>query len=238
MCGSLTSVVPAKRTRRCIRTSSLASTVHRRSFSEATMVLESTCGVSDASLLSCSLGIPSSLVRMSRNNSRVSWKFSVHLLGISSKRPPGESFSSIRHSSLASQYQAKAGGDVLAVRLLAVPSSVMMKPSWTSSLNVFVGILRSVCDQIRPCPIPSLPTSPSEKQDLSVLAQGMQLQWLRQSRPRHRSLLSSGYTQQTRPSRRFHCKQRQRLLARVPCRTLQTQLRIMHSQQPLISTTS
>ena len=174
---------------------------------------------------------------MSRSNSRVSWKSSDHLLEISSRRPPEENSSSILHSSLASQYQAKAGGGDLAVRLLVVPSSAMTRLSWTSSLNVFVGILRSVCGQIRLYPTPSLPMSHSGKLDLSAHVRELQPQLCRRLRPRHRNPPSSGYTQQIRQSRQCHYKQRRRLLARVPYQIPQIQLRVMQSQRPLMSTT-
>jgi hypothetical protein len=238
MCGSSTSEVHAKRMRRCIRTSSLVSTVHRKSFSEVTMVSESTCGVSDASLQSCLLGILFSLVRMSRSNSRVSWRFSAHLRGILLKRPREGSSFSTHHSSLALLYQAKAGGDDPAVRLLAVPSSAMTRPSWTSCLNVFVGILRSVCGQTRPCLTPSSLMSLSKKPGLSVPAQEMQHRLRRRLRSRHHNPPSSEYIQQTRPSRQCHRKQQRRLLARVPCQIPQLQLRVTESQQLLISATS
>lgn len=237
MCGLSTSEVPAKQTRRCIRTSSRVSTVHLRSFSEVTMVLESTCGVSDVSLRNCSLGTLSSLVKTSRSSSRALWKSSAHPPGTSSKRPPGENSSSIHHSSLASQYRARAGGDGLAVRLLVVPSSAMTRPSWTSSLNVFVGIPRSVFDQTKPCLTPSSPMSRSEKPDLSVHAQETQPQLRRRLRPRHRSHLSSGCTQQILPYQQCQRKRRRRLLARVPYQIPQIQLRVMDSQQLPMSTT-
>ena len=236
MCGSSTSGVPAKQTRKCIRTSSRVSTVRLRSFSEVTMVSELTCGVSDASLRNCLLGTQSSLVRMSRSSSHVLWKSSAHLPGTSSRRPLEENFSSIHHSILASQYRAKAGGDVLAVRLLAVPSSAMIRPSWTSSPNVFVGILRSVCDQTKPCLTPSSPMSRLEKLGPSVHAQETLPQLRRRLRPQHRNRPSSGYTQQTLPSHQCHRRPRRLLLARVPYQIPQTQLRVMDSQRPLIST--
>ena len=201
------------------------------------MVSASICGVLDVSLRSCSLGILSSLVKMSRSNSRVLWKSSAHLLGISLKRPREGNFSSTRHSSLASQYQAKAGGDDLAVRLSVVPSSATMRLSWTSSLNVFGGILRSVCGQTKPYLTPSLPMSPSEKLGLSVHAPEMQPQLRPQLQPRHRNHPSSGCNQQILPSRQCHCKRRRRLLARVLYQIPQTQLRVMQSQQHLMSTT-
>jgi hypothetical protein len=156
------------------------------------MVSASTCGVSDASLQSCLLDTPSFLVKTSRSNSRVSWRFSAPLHGTSSRRPPeGNSFST-RHLSLALRYQAKGGGEDPAVRLSAVPSSAMTRPSWTSSLNVFVGILRSVCGQIKPCLTPLSPMSLSKKPDPSALAQEMQPLLRRRHRPRHHNPPSSG----------------------------------------------
>ena len=237
MCELSISEVLAKPMRRCTRTSSRGSTVHLRSFSEVTMVSESTCGVLDASLRNCSLDTLSSLVRMSRSNSRVSWRSSAHLLGTSSRRPPEESSSLTHHSSLVSQCQAKAEGDGLAVRLLVVPSSAMTRPSWTSCLNVFVGILRSVCDQTKPCHTPSSPMSRSEKLGPSVHAQETQPQLRRRLRLRHHNPPSSGYTQPILPSRQCRRKRRRQLLARVPYQIPQTQLRETDSRRPLISTT-
>ena len=228
--------VLAKRMRRCIRTSSRVSTVHLRSFSEVTMVLVLTCGVSDAFLQNFSPDTLSSLEKMSKSNLRVLWRSSARPLATSSRKPREENFSSIRHSSLVLQCQVKAEGDGPVARLLVVPSSAKMRLSWTSSLSVFDGTLRSVCVQTRPCLTPSSLMSLSEKLDLSVHVQGLRHQLRRQPRPQRRNLQSSVYIQQIRPSRQCHHKQLRQPLVRVPYQIPQTRLRVMEAQQPLMST--
>ena len=236
MYESSTLEVPAKQTRKCIRTFNPVSTVHQRSFLVVTMALASICGVLDAFLLNCLPGIPSSLVRTNKNNSRVSWKSSAHLLGILSKRHRGGSCFSTRLSSHESQFRVKAEEDDLVARLSAVPSSAMMRHSSTSSPSVFAGILRSVCDQTRRCRILSSLTSRSDERVRSVRVLETRLQPLRLRQQQHRNLQSSVFTRQTRLSQQCRRKRQRRLPAHVPYQIPQLQPRVMELRRRLTPT--
>lgn len=216
MYESLILVVPAKQTKRCIRTSSLVSTAHRRSFWEVTTVSASTCGVSDVFSPSSSPVTPFSPVRTNKSNSHVSWRSSVRPPETSSRKPREGSYSSTRHSSLVSLFLVRAEGEDQAANPSAVPSNATTRLSWTFSHSVFVGIRRSVCDLTKLCRIPSLPTSHLDGRDPSARALETRLRPIHQPPPPHHNLRSNVLNRQTR-FRPLHRKHQRRCPVHAHC---------------------